>query len=286
VDPQYGLEDTVEEYVEHLRAVFAELRRVLAVDGACWLNLGDTHSTAIPGQEPAKNLLGLPWRVALALQQDGWILRSDVIWHKPNAMPNLLESVRDRLASTHEHLFLLVRCPRYHFDLDPIRLPPAADGARAPGSRKSGHDTAPAPARRRSNAHREPKHLTDPAACHGRSGRGNLIATAAAHSSAHPRGRNPGSVWSMPTRPSRSPHYAAFPIDMPLRAIAAGCRPGGLVCDPFAGASTTGVAALRLGRAYLGIDINPAYHDIAASRLGQKAGPCANPGGSGQAGPP
>jgi site-specific DNA-methyltransferase (cytosine-N4-specific) len=268
VDPQYGHEDTVEDYIEHLRAVFAELRRVLTADGTCWLNLGDTYSTGRPGQAPAKNLLGVPWRVALTLQQDGWILRSEVIWHKPNAMP---ESVQDRLACTHEHLFLLVRSPRYHFTLDPIRLRPAcpntADTTHGLGhARTAGHSATGAPARRR-NTYRQPKYLTDPAAHHGRPARGNLIATGTAHTTAHPAGRNPGTLWSIPTRPSRLPHYAAFPIDLPLRAIAAGCTPGGLVCDPFAGTSTTGVASLRLGHPYIGIDINPAYHDLATDRL-------------------
>jgi DNA invertase Pin-like site-specific DNA recombinase len=133
-DPQYGLEDTVEDYIAHLRGVFAPLRRVLTTHGTCWLSLGD--STGRPGGPPAKNLLGVPWRVALAMQEDGWILRSSIIWHKPNAMP---ESVRDRLACTHEHLFLLARSPRYHFDLDPIRIPlacpDAADGTRVFHSR-------------------------------------------------------------------------------------------------------------------------------------------------------
>ena len=125
--------------------------------------------------------------------------------------------------------------------------------------------------------------MIDPAAHHGRRARGNLIATGAAHSTAHPRGRNPGSVWSIATRPSRLPHFAAFPIDLPLRAIAAGCRPGGLVCDPFAGTSTTGAAALRLGRAYVGIDIKPTYHDLAADRLRLETNPRADVGDAAQA---
>jgi site-specific DNA-methyltransferase (cytosine-N4-specific) len=182
------------------------------------------------------------------------------------------ESVRDRLSCSHEHLFLLVRSARYHFDLDPIRVPlacpNAADGTRVFGGvHKAGRGGVGASARRRGSAYRPPKYLADPAAHHGRGARGNLIATGAAHTTAHPRGRNPGTVWSMATRPSRLPHYAAFPIDLPLRAIAAGCKPGGLVCDPFAGISTTGVAALRLRHRYIGIDINPAYHDLATGRL-------------------
>jgi len=112
-----------------------------------------------------------------------------------------------------------------------------------------------------------PKYTADPAERVGRGGRGNLVATGAAHSAAHARGRNPGSVWSIPTRPNRLAHFAAFPVDLPTRAIAAGCKPGGVVCDPFAGISTTGLAAVHLGRSYLGVDVNAAYHDIALQRL-------------------
>ena len=136
--------------MQHLRGVFAELRRVLAADGTCWLNLADTYRTGRPGRLPAKNLVGVPWRVAFALQEDGWLLRSNVIWHKRNPMP---ESVRDRPCCSHEHLFLLTRSPRYHFDLDPIRVPlacpQAADGSRVfGGARKATRGAVGASARR------------------------------------------------------------------------------------------------------------------------------------------
>lgn len=292
-DPQYGLEETLEEYLDHLLGVFDQLARVLRPRGTCWLNLGDTYSTAGGGaptggkpdtsgsrtrRPPAqrllapKNLVGVPWRVALALQATGtWWLRQCVIWHKPNAMP---ESVRDRPSSSHEYLFLLTRSLHYFFDLDPIRIPlarpEAADGTIVfGGGRKAGRGVVGASARRRGNTYGpSAKYTTDPAAHHGRGGRGNLLATGTAHTSAHPVGRNPGSVWSISTRPSRLPHFAAFPIDLPLRCIAAGSPPGGVVLDPFAGVSTTGLAAVQLGRVYAGMDVSPAYHDLAKKRFG------------------
>jgi site-specific DNA-methyltransferase (cytosine-N4-specific) len=270
--------------------VFAQLRRVLKPTGTVWLNLADTYSSAAGGApqggrpQPGggrlatprtqdlvapKNLLGIPWRVALALQAEGWWLRQDVIWHKPNAMP---ESVRDRPSCNYEHLFLLTASPRYHFDLDPIRVPlavpGAADGTRVFGGAHRAHLGATgASARRRGSTYGSAKYVTDPAEGVGRRGRGNLVATGAAHTAAHPAGRNPGSVWSITTRPNRLAHFAAFPVDLPLRAIAAGCPPAGVVCDPFSGIATTGLAALNLGHSYIGIDINASYHDLALARL-------------------
>jgi site-specific DNA-methyltransferase (cytosine-N4-specific) len=261
---QYGLEPSPAEYVKTMRTLFAEARRVLADDGTLWLNLGDSYAAAgghtdpggtsqlqgrrvqlmqnmpsKPADRPKKNLLGIPWRTAFALQDDGWILRNEIIWHKPNAMP---ESVRDRLSSRHEHLFLFAKSERYAFDLDPIREPIAHPGkSRSVGRHQSGTDKA-----------------------HGRGQTGLL-------SDGHPAGRNPGDVWSIPTRPYPAAHFAVFPIDLPLRCIKAGCRPGGTVLDPFSGSGTTGAAARQLDRRYIGIDLNPAYHDLAKERFAQGA---------------
>lgn len=246
-DRQHGLEPTPSAYVESLRTVFGQLWRILTDDGTVWLNLGDCYSsnsggaptsgTATTGGRtrhrrpraqdivPPKNLLGMPWRVAFALQGDGWILRNAIVWHKPNAIP---ESVGDRLSATYEMLFLLVKQRRYYFDLDAIRRPSSRPGD-----------------------------SSDP-----RSGGGLR------HDRTHPRGKNPGDVWSIATRPLKAAHFAAYPVDLPLRCIAAGCPPDGVVLDPYSGAGTTGLAARRLGRTYVGIDLNPAYHDIALDRLG------------------
>jgi DNA modification methylase len=272
---QYGHEDTPDDYVATLRDVFREARRVLAEDGTCWLNLGDSYSASGGGATGmhaylgehitthraaglgTKNLLGMPWRVAFALQADGWILRNAVVWHKPNAMP---ESVRDRLNCRHELLFLLVKSPAYWFDLDPIREPhkilkrrePDADHARTRPPGRPGRATRP------------PKY-----------GPGTREVTTASryggdrHTRGHPNGRNPGDVWSIVTRPYNGPHFAAYPIDLPLRCIAAGCKPGGTVLDPFTGSGTTGLAAIQLGRRFTGIDISPEFARLAAGRLAE-----------------
>jgi DNA modification methylase len=267
-----------------LRAVFHEARRVLADDGTCWLNLGDSYSAGSasptglhaylgPGlagrQAPgmgAKNLLGLPWRVALTLQDDGWILRNAIVWHKPNAMP---ESVRDRLNCRHELIFLLVKSRHYWFDLDPIREPHAA--AQLPRRHASLHGTGAAgrhPGGNHASGTRPPKYgpHTRQVVAARRYGTSRV-------GRAHPNGRNPGDVWSIPTRPYRGPHFAAFPIDLPTRCIKAGCKPGGVVLDPFCGTGTTGLAALALGRNFTGIELNPAFAALASERLRHAACP-------------
>ncbi|MBL7490564.1 site-specific DNA-methyltransferase [Frankia sp. AgB1.9] len=282
-DRQYGLEPTLDGYLNQLRAVFQQLARVLARGGTAWLNLGDSYATPTraatatpaPGSPEggtagrplaAKDLIGLPWRAAFALQADGWIIRNCVVWHKPNAMP---ESVTDRLSNRYELLFLLVRDRRYHFDLDPIRVPLARPEALTEGimigSEESRHGATGAARRTRgANTYGSAPANAFPAGPPGAA----TAPTGQRHTSAHPRGRNPGDVWTISTRPLRAAHFAAFPIDLPLRCIAAGCRPGGLVLDPFSGAATTGLAARQLDRDYLGIDLNPAFHDLALTRLG------------------
>ncbi|GAA3745423.1 site-specific DNA-methyltransferase (cytosine-N4-specific) [Spinactinospora alkalitolerans] len=264
VEGQYGLEETFNGYVDTLRSVFAEIHRVLTDRGTLWLNLGDSHIAAAPGPRTnpgaldgtpnsrtvprgfgekrgltPKNLVGIPWRVAFALQGDGWILRSAIVWHKPNAMP---ESVTDRPATRYELLFLLVKQRSYFFDLDPIRQP--HQGPRKRGSnRYTAYETGDAVGSR---------HTLDPGQSH------------------HAQGRNPGDVWTLGTRPSRHGHHAGFPIDIPQRCIAAGCPPSGTVLDPFSGSGTTLVAARNLGRHGIGIDLQPAYHAIAVDRLAEE----------------
>ena len=304
VSGQYGHEPNPASYVETLRDLFTEARRVLAADGTCWLNLGDSYSAGsasptglhayigshLAGRQTpglgAKNLLGLPWRVALALQDDGWIIRNAIVWHKPNAMP---ESVRDRLNCRHELIFLLVKSRHYWFDLDPIRTPHATSDPTPRGTTRR-RTALPGPpagprhpgdSRRRSNrpeGHSRPglkysRHTRQVIAARryggGRSGR------------RHPNGRNPGDVWSIPTRPYRGPHFAAFPIEIPTRCIRAGCKPGGMVLDPFCGSGTTGLAALALGRRFTGIDLSPAFAELAAGRLRHAAEPATGNGNQG-----
>lgn len=273
---QYGREPDLEAYVATLRGVFAEARRVLADNGTCWLNLGDSYSTGggaktglhaylgphltahkVPGMS-AKNLLGLPWRVAFALQDDGWILRNAIVWHKPNAMP---ESVKDRLNCRHELIFLLVKQAAYWFDLDPIRIPSAAAAPGRPCGTPGRPGSDHPPSRRRRDA-RPPKYGPHTRQVTAASRYGDTR-----HRRTHPLGRNPGDVWAIPTRPYHGPHFAAYPIDLPLRCIAAGCKPGGTVLDPFTGTGTTGLAALQLGRRFTGIELSPAFAALTAERL-------------------
>jgi DNA modification methylase len=284
---QYGREPGPVAYAETLRMVFREAWRVLADDGTCWLNLGDSYSVggnAVSGMHAylgaslvghrapgmrAKNLLGLPWRVAFAIQDDGWILRNAIVWHKPNAMP---ESVRDRMNCRHELIFLLVKQASYWFDLDPIRIPhttrpapgtrrPAGISAtrRHPGGNRPGGTRPGDTNRSGSHPQKYGPHTRQVVAArrYGTSRR----------QAAHPKGRNPGDVWSIPTRPYRGPHFAAFPVEIPTRCIKVGCKPGGMVLDPFCGTGTTGIAALALGRQFTGIELNPAFAALAAERL-------------------
>lgn len=275
VDGQLGAESTPAEYVENLRALFTEIRRVLADDGTVWLNLGDSYaasagqgnkgpSSALEGggrpsgrrdrvsipaprasqfDRPAKNLLGIPWRVAFALQDADWILRNEIIWAKPNGMP---ESVADRLASKHEHVFMLTKSTRYWFDLDPIREPHAPVSIARSG-------------RRRLTADRSQLGVGSPQ-------------TADPAQAIHDGGKNPGDVWSISTQPFPGAHFAAMPPTLAERCVLAGCRPGGTVLDPFSGSGTTGLAAAKHGRRYIGIDLNADYLDLSLRTRLQQPG--------------
>lgn len=241
VDGQIGAETSPAEFVAALVAVFRQARRVLADDGTLWLNLGDSYiGAANSGGLPPKNLIGIPWRVAFALQDDGWILRNDIIWHRTNGMPN---SVTDRFATKHEHVFLLAKSPRYWFDLDPIRDPHSeASIAR----------------------YAKPIRFTHPSADNNGQ-RGQIDG---GHTPE--RGVNPGDVWTIATQPFSEAHFATFPVALPERCIQAGCKPGGTVLDPFSGSGTTGLAAARHGRKYVGIDLNRDYLDLSLrTRLAQ-----------------
>ena len=270
VDGQVGAESSPAEYVENMRALFAEARRVLADDGTLWLNLGDSYSTyagnrgastgisakrkadpwqkvpkgaGLSGDRPAKNLLGIPWRVAFALQDDGWILRNSIIWAKPNGMP---ESVTDRLATKHENLFLFSKRARYWFDLDSIREPHAEVSIARSGRNRFAVD--------RSQEGVGSPQTADPA------------------QSIHPGGKNPGDVWTIATQPYPGAHFAVMPSALAERCILAGCKPSGTVLDPFSGSGTTGLAAARHGRKYVGIDLNADYLDLSLrTRLQQPA---------------
>ncbi len=270
---QIGAEASPAEFVAALVTVFAEARRVLADDGTLWLNLGDSYSTyagnrgastgiskgrdpwqdtpqgaGLSGDRPAKNLLGIPWRAAFALQDDGWILRNDIIWAKPNGMP---ESVTDRLSTKHEHLFLFAKSRRYWFDLDAVREEYSPDAA----ARRALYGMNPSSKRYAPNDRNDAERATS---------------MGVGGATENPLGRNPCDVWTIPTQPFAEAHFAVFPLEIPRRAIAAGCKPGGVVLDPFSGSGTTGKAAAELGRRYVGIDLNREYLDLSLrTRLAQ-----------------
>lgn len=263
-DGQYGTEASPAEYVETMRALFSELRRVLADDGTLWLNLGDSYysgrgaSTGVDEKNPArrfgvrtldkggvdwarpKNLLGIPWRVAFALQDDGWILRSEVIWAKRNCLP---DPATDRPARAHEHVFLFSKQPRYWYDADAIR-----------------EDSDPAQQAHNERYAREYEGHTARAATTGQPGNVNNVGI---HSRPGKGGRPSRSVWTLSAQPFAEAHFAVMPSALAERCVLAGCKPDGTVLDPFSGSGTTGMAAAKHGRKYVGIDLNAEYHDLA-----------------------
>ena len=267
---QIGLESTPDAYVEQLVAVFREVRRVLTDDGTLWLNLGDsyagsgkgpagnlgkkndernmTHTSAtqnIPHGLKPKDLVGIPWRVAFALQADGWYLRSDIIWHKPNPMP---ESVTDRPTKSHEYVFLLSKAERYFYDAEAIQEP----CLNTPEQQIAKRNKAPH------------KGQTDPGGMRETTGGFDKITKVY-------EVRNARSVWTIATQPFSGAHFAVFPEALPERCIKAGSATGDTVLDPFTGSGTTGQVAIQLGRSFVGCELNPAYADLARKRIGGAA---------------
>lgn len=268
VDGQLGLEKTPEDYVSSLVKIFEEVWRVMRDDGTLWLNLGDSYmsvkSYAYPPQTRAgqsgmpsdfiplnrksqkglktKDLIGIPWRVALALQANGWYLRQDIIWHKPNPMP---ESVGDRCTKSHEYLFLLSKQPKYYFNRDSI-LEDAVTNSSYKDWYHKDYDQS----------------MLANKQINGVKGRPSGVAGYSA-----PGKRNRRSVWTIPTKPFKGAHFATFPPKLIEPCILAGCPVGGTVLDPFTGSGTTGEVSLLNGRNFIGIELNPDYHKMATDRL-------------------
>tara|TARA_R100000654_G_scaffold74199_1_gene108091 strand:- start:1316 stop:2404 length:1089 start_codon:yes stop_codon:yes gene_type:complete len=265
-DEQLGLEETPEEYVENMVKVFREVRRALKDDGTLWLNLGDSYNGAsnnrsgqngyndgrenrnkrysvggCKGLKP-KDLIGIPWRVALALQADGWYLRQDIIWHKPNPMP---ESVTDRCTKSHEYIFLLTKSANYYYDAESIKEPSIEYG------RDKRSD--------KGNIRYEGKRTIDK---EGKNGQQSFVTIN--------EKRNKRSVWKINTQPYKEAHFAVFPEKLPTLCIKAGSKKGDIVLDPFFGSGTTGYVAQRLYRKWLGIELNPEYIKIANKRFVQQ----------------
>lgn len=258
---QIGLERSPAEYVERIVEVFRAVRRVLRDDATLWLNLGDSYANdgkwgghtggkhvkalhcspigrnkRYTGLKP-KDLIGIPWKVAFALQEDGWYLRCDIIWHKPNPMP---ESVMDRPTKSHEYLFLLSKSPRYFYDYAAIKEP-ALDTGRENGrdGRAEEVDVRPPGSNPRTLKRLDYTQM----------------------------GRNKRSVWTVPTDPFPDAHFAVFPRALIDPCVLAGCPEGGYILDPFMGSATAGVVALSRNRNFIGIDLNPKYVQMAANRL-------------------
>ena len=265
---QIGLEATPDEFVAAMVAVFREVRRVLRDDGTFWLNLGDSyasdtkwggstsgkHVRAQHGDSgigrrrtktglKQKDLIGIPWRVAFALQADGWYLRQDIIWHKPNPMP---ESVRDRCTKAHEYIFMFSKSPQYHYDAESVKEPAV--------SAKAQWTDNPANDKQRGHSRRH-------AGFNGRYAE-------KIRESGPPETRNRRSVWTVSTKPFKEAHFATYPPDLIEPCILAGCPEGGTVLDPFFGAGTTGLVAQNHGRRWIGCELNPEYVTIAKRRLG------------------
>ncbi|MGJ5994161.1 DNA-methyltransferase [Pseudomonas aeruginosa] len=265
---QIGLEQTPAEFVARLVEVFREVRRVLRDDGTLWLNLGDSYARkgglgpqggaafadrrrgneaicksiqAVPDGLKEKDLVGIPWRVAFALQDDGWYLRQDIIWHKPNPMP---ESVRDRCTKAHEYIFLLSKSPRYYFDSEAIKEPAVSE---KPAGNKR-HKYADAYAASDSEEHRTKAGLTALAGVEWTK-------------------RNLRSVWTVGSKPFKGAHFATFPPDLIRPCVLAAAPRGGLVLDPFGGAGTTALVAMQEGRRSVLLELNPEYASIARHRL-------------------
>jgi len=254
IDAQLGLEPTPEEYVANMVEVFREVRRILRDDGTLWLNLGDSYAASNPcdrrnivgngspdekmqrksrlvGGLKNKDLVGIPWRVAFALQADGWWLRQDIIWHKPNPMP---ESVTDRCTKAHEYIFLLSKSAKYFWDAEAIAEPAAYAGQDRGGSTN------------------------------------RYAQNAAGMDNRQYARRNKRSVWTVNPQPFPGAHFATFPPKLIEPCIKAGAKPGDTVLDPFTGAGTTAVVAQSLGCHFVGAELNDEYIDLAAKRLGQE----------------
>jgi site-specific DNA-methyltransferase (adenine-specific) len=239
-DPrQIGTETTPQQYVASLVEVFREGRRVLRDEGTLWLNVGDKYQEG--------RLLGMPWRVALALDEAGWILRSDVIWHKPNAMPH---PVKNRPTSDHEYIFLFSKSSRYYYDADAIREP---------------HVTFTEKSKMRGGRSHFGKRDGTPE--QGKNAGNVNLHDARWDQAFHPKGRNKRTVWSVPLGKFREAHFAVFPPELIEPCILAGSPRDGRVLDPFFGAGTVGLVATQLGRSYVGVELNPDYVKMARRRL-------------------
>ena len=283
VDGQIGLEDTPEEYIARLVAVFSEVKRVLRDDGTLWLNIGDSYAgSGKGGQSEAKrsdnwqpvyanqgdtyglkpkDLIGIPWMLAFALRADGWYLRQDIIWAKPNGMP---ESVTDRCTKSHEYIFLLSKSRQYYFDAEAIAEPIATASVKRYAqdiAHQQGSDRVPGKTNGTMKAvlprYGGNKYTATPDV---------FSRTKSGNAYDYRPLRNKRDVWAVCTTPYKGAHFATFPPELIRPCVRAGSRIGGIVLDPFLGSGTTGMVSLEEGRSVIGIDINPKYVEMAQER--------------------
>lgn len=286
---EIGLEQTPEEYITAMVEVFRCVRDVLADDGTLWLNIGDSYAStgghtklgdssqrqgrtnvqeqhkvkgyAGGGDVKIKDLIGIPWMLAFALRADGWYLRQDIIWHKPNPMP---ESVRDRCTKAHDYIFLLSKSERYFFDSEAMREPAVkgAAGSDFYTGKTAEHQLGRASKKPRVDAANRKALRTDIESRHRSSIDGGQSLMA------EPDGkRNRRSVWTVATKPYKGAHFATFPPALIEPCILAGSRPGDIVLDPFMGSGTTAAVSLQHGRKYLGCELNPEYGPLQNERI-------------------
>jgi DNA modification methylase len=294
---QIGLEPTPQAYVETMRQVFAEVWRVLRDDGTVWLNLGDSYARMQENNVPQsknrecvppsgtgriknaglkpKDLVGIPWRVAFALQADGWYLRSDIIWHKPNPMP---ESVTDRCTKSHEYIFMLTKSAKYYFDAEAIMEPAAygeqhANKTTSWGPNGKMADNGIGKSNREKYEFKGDNHTCHNSACTpGQTPQGKALKRMSGESDEVYFVRNKRDVWTVQTAPCKEAHFATFPPDLIKPRILAGTKPDDVVLDPFGGSGTTGMVALELGRQAILIELNPEYAKLCDERCATTPG--------------
>ena len=263
VNGQIGLEKSVEAYINRLTDIFREVRRVLKNDGTLWLNIGDSYvsSNSEYSNCKRKDLIGVPWLLAFALRNDGWYLRQDIIWEKPNAMP---ESVKDRCTKSHEYIFLFSKQSKYYFDYEAIKepavgfnniVPAGSKGTLRPNSRlRKGNSRT----FRGGGVYTKGQSFNNSAEIMRESHGNNENMTGL---------RNKRSVWTVATQGYKEAHFATFPEKLIEPCVLAGSKEGGVVLDPFLGSGTTAAVAKKHNRGFIGIELNPKYAEMAKRRL-------------------
>lgn len=299
-DAQIGLEKTPEEYIQKLVDVFREVRRVLTKDGTLWFNIGDSYASSMKGEASypdnamnyklgtnrgtlgkatiikkcmgykSKDLIGIPWMLAFALRADGWFLRQDIIWHKPNPMP---ESVKDRCTKAHEYIFLLSKSKHYYFNSEAIKQVAKTEENRPSGVQRNREYNYNSKENNNPQAYRKQQYVG------GRKRKSQIykeddpMFRRNSERCYVPSGMvNKRSVWSVCTSAFKDVHFAVFPPALIVDCIKAGCPEGGIVLDPFMGSGTTAVVARKLNRKYIGFELNPSYVDMAKERIIKELG--------------